>query len=101
MAIRAEDGTACEVCQAEPRILRNHPDALRRIQDERAARRTAGAGVATEGAPRPIPAYARPPTLAMEFEGAPRRPANMTLVKVVSIAIWLSISIGLVALWRL
>ena len=101
MAIRAEDGTACEVCQAEPRILLNHPDALRRIQDERAARRTAGAGAATEGAPRPIPAYARPPTLAMEFEGAPRRPANMTLVKVVSIAIWLSISIGLVALWRL
>ena len=101
MAIRAEDGTACEVCQAEPRILRNHPDALRRIQDERAARRTAGAGAATEGAPRPIPAYARPPMLAMEFEGAPRRPANMTLVKVVSIAIWLSISIGLVALWRL
>ena len=101
MAIRAEDGTACEVCQAEPRILLNHPDALRRIQDERAARRTAGAGAATEGAPRPIPAYARPPTLAMEFEGAPRRPRNMTLVKVVSIAVWLSISIGLVALWRL
>ena len=99
MAIRAEDGTACEVCQAEPRILLNHPDALQRIQAKRAARRTDGAS--TQDAPRPIPAYARPPALAMEFEGAPRRPGNMTLVKVVSIAIWLSISIGLVALWRL
>ena len=100
MAIRAEDGTACEVCQAEPRILRNHPDALRRIQDERAARRTAGAGAATEGAPRPIPAYARPPTLAMEFEGG-ARPEGVSIrcVRIVAVVVWVSISIGLIALW--
>ena len=98
MAIRAEDGTACEVCQAEPRILLNHPDALQRIQAKRAARRTDGAS--TQDAPRPIPAYARPPTLAMEFEGG-ARPEGVSIkcVRIVAVVVWVSISIGLIFLW--
>ena len=93
MAIRAEDGTACEVCQAEPRILLNHPDALQRIQAKRAARRTDGAS--TQDAPRPIPAYARPPTLAMEFEGG-ARPEGVSIkcVRIVAVVIWVSISVS-------
>ena len=95
MAIRAEDGTACEVCQAEPRILLNHPDALQRIQAKRAARRTDGAS--TQDAPRPIPAYARPPTLAMEFEGG-ARPEGVSIrcVRVIAVVVWVSIRYVLV-----